>query len=360
MNNRRTINFGKFETACVLINSIIIWIFMGLPRSMCMAAGSAAWLVARASGAAYLVLLFIVLKLYEKNMSKDIFALMRDIGGRTLAAATGVVICTSFILKSAFVLRITSEIISTVLPFAIPQTVILVMLLVGAAFCAYLGLEGIVRLHALFVPVILLAFAASTIAAASCYDMTNLYPLWGLGFKNTAMSSLAHTELYSDFIYIFLLAPYVKKERVFKATCMAAGAVSAIAVSGLVLSYVLAVQYPENTRLFMPLYQLSRLIRTGPNSQSLEAFFLPVWMISSLLYISSSLYFAAHSLTAVFKIKRDKLPVLVAAAAVLIAALLPKSINAAGELWRSYGSALAPAVSLLAVLAAVVKKFIKR
>ena len=62
----RIISFGRFETASVLTNALLIKTLLGLPQLLCRKIGSAAWISSVVSGVLFLILVGIILKLYER------------------------------------------------------------------------------------------------------------------------------------------------------------------------------------------------------------------------------------------------------------------------------------------------------
>lgn len=356
MKNRSIINFGKFETASVLANVFIIKIFLGLPGELAKIAATAGWIVALASGIVFLGILAVIFKIYSKNEELDIIEMSEISCGKAFKVIFMVVLCAAFLIKGALALRVSSEIIVTVLPFELPVFACILILTLAAFFAAWKGLEGVVRLHAIFFPIILVAFLFTFFMAFYNSDFTNIFPIFGFGFKSIAKNSLKYIGIYSDIIYIFLLAPHVKNKKIYKKACFGGSFVAVIVIFAVSFSYLAAVPYPESAKLFMPIYQVSRLAGIGSNSQGFEAFLLPEWIISSLLYISLSLYFAADVIKKAFAVKRDKLLVSFAAIAIYILAFVPKTLSEAAQTGTSFVNGFVIFTSLTTVIITFIVK----
>lgn len=347
----KKINFGKFETAAFLANVFIIKIFLGLPGELVRSTGCSAWLAALFSGIIFLGVLFLIFKFC--NIEGDILKPSEKLWQKALKVVFGVILSVSFLVKGALALRVACEITVSVLPLELPLNLCIFMLSLGMGFAACFGLESVVRLHAVFVPLIVLGFAFSVLASVSSWDITNLFPVLGAGEEQLLKSSLKHVGIYSDIIYIFLLAPYVKSKRVFKKACFYGTLAAEAVIFGTVLSFCLSVEYGVGAKLFMPIYQLSRFIKSGGSMQGLEAFLLPEWVISSLLYASSTAYFAAESFKKTFCLKNRRIFVLSASFFVFLLALVPKNLNEASAIGLKAVNPLVVFVSLAAVLAKI-------
>lgn len=349
--HKKIISFGQFETATVLINVLLIKVLLGMPQLLCYRAGSAAWLVAIGSGAFFLLVLAGILLLYRRFEGKSIMDIAGILGGRPLEIITAVLVILPILFKGAMTLRLAADTIHIITPFQLPS--VLTAVFIGAAIIitSYKGIEGVVRMHALMVPVILAALVIVVTASASSFHLTNLYPFWGLGQKTVWRESFTILASYTDIIYVFLLYPYVKAKKQFNRACLWGGGIGVAFTVGIILTYVLSTQYPENTQLFMPVYQVSRLIRFGLNSQSIEAIFFPVWVLSSLLYLCMSNYFIVEILGQVTRTQYEKLFIVPVAAAMFLTAYSPKSIMSAMKI---SSQAALPLVCLTMVLPAAV------
>lgn len=355
MQKKTILNFGKFETASVLINVFLVKIFLGLPGELARVAATGGWAVALLSSAIFLILLFFILKICENSMETDLISMAESILGRPLMLIFSFIVAISFLAKGALSLRVTSEIIVTALPFNLPLFACLVLLIFASFLSAFKGKEGIIRLHACFVPLILAAFVFVIALSISPKNLSNLYPIFGFGAKEIVKDGIKYTGIYSDIIYIFLLSPHVKNKKVMRRATIWGALVAAISIILVTLSYIAAVPYPASTKLFMPIYQVSRLIGKGANSQGYEAFLLPVWIISSLLYISLSVYFSAFFISRSLRIKKDKAVLIPAGLAIFLIALMPRTLNEASMIGAKYVSGGVFVVSAMAVLIAGAK-----
>ncbi len=322
----RIISFGKFETASVLINALIIKVLLGLPQLLCKQVGNAAWMIALISGLVFLALVAVILRLYRSFPGKNIITIAEELGGSGLKWLVSVLILLPLLFKGAITLRLAAETINLITPYRIPALLTAVLVGIVIIAVAYRGIEGAVRLHAIFVPVIIAALALVIIASCSSYRLTNLFPYWGLGRSEVIKNSFSAILMYSDIIYIMLLYPYVKSPKIFR-RAVYWGTILAVLIQLIImLGYVLTTQYPESGELFMPIYQVSRIIRLGDNSQSIEAIFYPVWISSSLLYLTLTENFIVEILGQATKTKYEKLFIIPAASAMFIIGYLPPSV----------------------------------
>ena len=342
----RVITFGRFEAASIFIHALIIKVLLGLPQLLCAQAGSAAWMIALISGIVFLILVWIISALYRCYEGKNILQIAEETGGKVLKWCIGVALLLPLLFKGGITLRLAAETLNLITPYRLPT--VLTAVLVGAAMvvAAYRGIETVARLHALLLPVILLALSLVVIASLGSIRLDNLFPFWGLGRDKVLAESFGAISMYTDLLYLFLLYPYVKSRHTFSRAMKTGAVVATIVQLVLVLCYVLTTQYPESGELFMPIYQVSRIIRLGDNSQSIEAIFYPIWILSSLLYLSLSLTFAMELAGQLTHTKYQKLFILPFAGLMFSVGYLPESVLSAMRL----SSSLSPLLSALAML----------
>lgn len=346
----RIISFGRFETASVLTNALLIKTLLGLPQLLCRKIGSAAWISSVVSGVLFLILVGIILKLYERFENRNIIEIAQLLGGTVGKWVCAVLILLPLLFKGAITLRLAADTINLITPYRIPSALTAVLVGLVMIVTAYRGVEGVARMHALMVPVILLALVIVALASVGSYRLTNLFPFWGLGQKTVWRESVTLLSMYTDVIYIFLLYPYVKSQKIFRRACLWGTGIAVFAQSAVIFGYVLVTQYPESAELFMPVYQVSRIINLSGGAQSIEALFYPVWIIASLLYLSLSDNFAVEILGQVSGTKYEKLFIIPVGAVMFLIAYFPPSVMDAMRLSASAAPFLVVCCMLVPVL----------
>lgn len=357
--NKREISFGRFETASVVINALLIKVLLGFPQLLCRRIGSAAWISSLVSGVLLLLFVCLVLKLYQSFPGKNVIEIANILGGKAGKWICTVMIFFPFVFQGAVTLRLAADTIHLITPYRLPS--FLTAFLVGAAMIvsAYRGVEGIARLHALLVPVILTALAAVGIASADSYHISNLFPFWGLGQKTVWSEGVRLFSAYTDVIYLFLLYPYVKSKKIYRRACIGGVSIAMLVQTAAVFGYILCTQYPESAELFMPVYQVSRIIRLSGGSQSIEAIFYPIWIVSSLLYLSLSVCFATEILGQASETEYEKLFIVPIAALMFLIAYFPSETTDAMRLAvkaEGYLAAFCILLPFLILLLAVLQK----
>lgn len=355
--DNKIISFGKYETASILINAFIIKILLGLPQLLCQRVGSAAWIVTLVSGLLFLLFVALILKLYDRFENKNIIQIAELLAGKPGKWICAVLILLPLLFKGAITLRLAADTINLITPYRIPSLVTAVLVGIVMVVTAYRGVEGVARMHALLVPVIIAALIFVALASISSFRLSNLFPFWGLGQSAVWKESFASFSIYTDAIYIFLLYPYVKSKRLFRRACVWGTILAMVIQTGIVFSYVLTTQYPENAALFMPVYQVSRIIQFDSNSQSIEAIFYPVWIISSLLYLSLSNNFVVEILGQVSETRYEKLFIIPVAAVMFVVGYLPPSVMDAMRLSSRLTLLLATLTMLLPFLVLCAARF---
>lgn len=361
MHKQAIIKFGRWESTSILMNALIVKIILGFPQQLSGRAGSALWLSSLLSGLLMSAIIWLMVKLYDKFEGMDLYDIAQRVGGRPLRAITATLVLLALLGQSAVALRLAVEGLSAATPYAIPPLLATLLIAVVMGITAYRGIEGLARVHAIFVPAILFALAFILIFTSGNYRITNLFPFWGLGAANTVWQGVRHVTSYSDVLVLFLLYPYMNNKQQFRRTALWGVNLSTLFIVLANLSYILSLQYPECSEFVMPIFQLSRIITFGDYAQSLEAIFLPLWMLSSTLYLCLSFVLLVRAIGDGYGIQHYKFATLPAIFCILVLNYLPHSMMTAMNIGAQLNAYMSiPGLALPVVLLIIARLFTNR
>lgn len=327
------INIGVWTAAAIIINAVGVRIFLNYPRAIIEGAGNAGWIQIIYASGLVMVVFTIICSLYSKFQGKDLIDIGEYIGGSTGRILVGIPIIAILLLIGTIILREFSENMKIIsLPIS-PINFVMLFFCAGMITGAYLGLEAIVRFHAIVVPIIITAYLLILLGVNKYYDVSNFYPIFGKGLDTIFFTDgFLKISLYSPILYLFLMVPFLKTHKNFKTAGFMGISICAILLLISALSYIAVFQYNTGLEQFLPTFELARLIAYGRFFQRIESIFLLTWASAGLMYLSVILFFLIYSVKKTFKLEYHRPLILPFAVIIYCTSLLPKSLMSAIDL----------------------------
>ncbi len=356
-----SIKFGKWEATTLLINLICTKIFLNYPRTTAEDAGTAGWILTIYISLICIVFLFFVFKLYSKFEGKDLLDISEYVGGKVGKIICGTIIIAFFLYITSVILREFAENMKVISFDTTPISVIMVFFLIGIVLSAYFGLETIVRINVIMVPIISIGFLLIIIAVLPFSDISNLFPILGTGTYNIFIKSLLKISTYSDLLVLFLIVPFIGGNETFKKIGYTAIGISAIFLTLSVITFVSVIPYPSVLEGFLPIYRMARLINYGRFFQRVETVFIIIWVSAALLYLSITFYFAVSTFKKTFNLKYYRPLILPFTIILFTLSILPPNLVTAENLAVKYFRKTSWIVTFLIVfLLLLVANYIKK
>lgn len=332
------ITFGSFETITLLINAITARIFLNVPRPVIENAGTAGWIATIYISILALLLFIVIEKLYSNFQGKDIIEIAQIAGGGFGRVVVGVIIMLLLLYISSIILREYTENMKIIALPTSPISFVTMFFLAGMTCGAYLGIETIVRFHALVVPIIAITYMFLILAVAPYYDFTNLFPLLGNGINTIFIKGFFSVSTFAPMLYLFLVPPFLKTHKIFKKSGYIAWAISSFFLISAALVYSIVIPYPTNLENFLPMFQLARLINYGRFFQRIESVFMLAWAATALMYLSVILFFLLYVFKKTFNLDYYE-PLLIPFTVIIYTlSLVPPNLMTAIELETKYYS----------------------
>jgi len=328
--------FGNREVITVLINVISTKIFLNYPRMATEQGGTAGWIFTL-----YITLLaflgfYIIQKLYKPVEGMDLIDIGEYAGGGIVRILVGTVVVVFLTYFTTVYLRTFSEDMKLVAltnsPLSFVELFFLVCMIVGA----YFGLEAIVRLHAIAVPVIAVGFIIIVLGASNYIDFSELFPIMGDGPSKIFVGGALKVSVYAELLLLFLMAPYIKTNKNFKFSGYWALAISVFFLLTSVIVYVTVLPVPLALERTIPLFHLARLINYGRFFQRIESMFIIIWAAASMLFVTVNFYFILNTFKKTFKLEYYKPLILPFAIIIMTISFLPGNLIDAVELEVKY------------------------
>ena len=328
------IRVGNIGAIFLLVNGICMQLFLGFPRRMVDAGGTAGWMIPLYTSVISLILFFFISKLYSNFEGKDIIDVAQIAGGNIGRLVVGVILIADYAFILSILLRIFGENIKVFALNQSPLSFIIMTFIIVMAISAYVGIESIVRFNSLIVPIVATAFIIIILGNVNFMDVTNLFPILGTGPYEIFIKQISGISIYSSLSAIFLVTPFLGTYKDFKKI-----GYWGIIISGLLLTlgtllYVLVVPYPTSTEYLLPYLHLARYVYFGRFFQRVESIFMIAWTLAAFSYLSMGLYLLLYTVKKTFRLEYYT-PLIIPIAVILYTvSFMPQSLMASVAIER--------------------------
>ena len=302
------------------INLLIYRIFTRIPVMFFQNSGSAAALTALYSGliALGIICLFgLVGKCLNVNIVEAARGAFGKVGSYTITVVVLIYLFISGIVALENAARLTLLISFPDSPLYFAAA----LLALGAVCGALGGRDAVLRLHRLFVPIVLIVTGLTIASTLFRGDEARLTPILGKGAEAVFGKGLSGVFMYTDIILLLLLNPCELDTSKCKKTVMI-GTVIGVAVN---FATVLAFNLNLPERVLqdgkMPMYLLMKEVYYGRFFQRIDAILLFGSGLSYMLYLALNIFLFSDAAAKGFGFARTKALVLGYALAVFVSVL---------------------------------------
>lgn len=352
-------NLGAVVILLVVINTRI---YLNFPRVMMERAYTAGWMLSLYITVLAIIGFFFMTKLASKFPGKDFLDISEHVGGKVLKAIVGTVILVFLVCIASLVLREFSEDIKVISFTQTPLSFIEIFFAAGIVIACYAGIEPIIKVALIVVPVIIAGFFFIMLTLSPRYNILfgNL-PIFGKGLKDIFIDGIPKVSVFFELIVLFFIAPLLPSHKDFKRVGYVSVLLSGIFLGSSVLLYGSVFFYPTAIENFLPIYQMARLINLGRFFERVESLFMVTWILSALLYLSAITYFAITIFARLLALRYYKPLIFSFIILMLNLSLLPKSLNSAVRLETEYFRELAGMVTfVLPVIVLIAAKVFRK
>lgn len=318
--------FGKVEAVFILINIISIQIFLGFPRRMAELGGTAGWIIPIYTLVLSLIFFSVISKLYNRFDGKDILDVAEYAGGHFGRTIVGLIFLTNYFFIIPIVLRTFGEDVKIFALVQSPISFVLVLFLIGMIIASYLGLEAIVRLGSIVVPVAFVGFVIIIFGNGAYFEVEKLLPILGNGPYSIFIDGFTQVSLFSGISTLYFMPPFLGKNKAMKSVGYWSLFISGILLAVGALIYLLVVPYPISTENVLPYLHLARFVNYGRFFQRIESIFVITWCLAAFIYLSAGLFLLVYIIKKTFKLEYYR-PLIIPTSIILFTiCLMPDSV----------------------------------
>lgn len=309
-----------------MVNAISVKLLFSFPRALVIKSGNAAWIQIIYMTLIALLIFYIMVKAYEKAGMQDVITLAERMGKKPLKIVVGLLVTLLLLLNVSINMRFFPEIVNEVLLPDTPMEFIILMFAIAVAFGAYMGIDSISRIHALFLPIAGVVLFIFVLLLIPTFNINNVFPILGKGTYNTFIKGLDELRMFTDILLLNILLPFCSDKQTVKRSGYLAIGISGLIGTVITFVFVMIFPYPASEEFVTPMYMLARLVRIGRFFQRLEAVFEFVWSIAMLLYSSLYIFALCQVWKKTFDLKYYKPVIVPMITLVVMLSLLPGTI----------------------------------
>lgn len=288
---------GSAEALCLLLTVVISHLILTLPKTLLETQASGSILNVIYITFLVIFIIFIGQQLCRRFPGKDILDIADFLGGKTLKFLLGIAFIIYLIFVASLLIRNTSESFKTMYLQNTPIPYLVFAILVGVSYVSKLGTKTVFRTNLIIVPGILAILIFIFLMSGQKFVSGRAFPLLGFGIKNIFLDGALNIFAFSGLTYALFLMPMMKNNKhLFRITYIAA-IISSVFIFFTIVALLLMFPLPISTGSNIPIYLQTREIKIGNFIQRADAFFVIIWLVTILSYLSIMITF----ITSIFK-----------------------------------------------------------
>lgn len=351
---------GSKGIFCIVVVLLITKLYLGLPRIMVKEGASAAWLLIVMSAAIASIGVLIFVKLIQRFPGNTIIDISEQVWGTPGRLIVSVILSLFLVSSSAIIVREFSEtMLTTVLPMT-PISIVTLFFIIAIITGAYKGIEVIARSTILLFPFIIIGILSIIFLTINFVNFNNLFPVFGTGLLKLSLLAPGKSSMFIEIVIVGLLISSVSDPEKIPGQVWKGFFFSVLIFVIVEIMYVSLFGYLTGEELYVPLFQMARMIYMGRFIQRIEALYVFVWFFTGALQLTLNLYGAAIAFCRGFKIPIYQ-PVLFPLSLIIFTlSFVPNSIMTAAFLdnyfLRQYGAILGWGLPAALLFTAIVRK----
>ncbi|HZG73050.1 MAG TPA: GerAB/ArcD/ProY family transporter [Chondromyces sp.] len=232
---------------------------------------------------------------------------LHDVNIHLFGKKIGIIVSMVLWLAGSFSIATDSRIyVDTIGTMYFTSTPTLVIYLILMGVCAYGAKKGIQHIGSvawLLISYVKISLLLTFLLILQQSNINHIFPFWGPGPLETVKEASIKTSIYADFLFLALIAPYIKGPKEYKKGTWIAFAIVSVELTISFLLFLLMFDYVPIQMMNYPYHESLRLLTFGTSLASIETIFFPVWLIATFVRFAAYLYLSAILFGGIFKIK---------------------------------------------------------
>lgn len=282
---------GFAEALCVLLIINLSHLVLTLPKTILKTQGSSSILNIIYVTLLGVLAIFILTALYKNFRGKDILDISEFLFGRTFKVIIGFIFITYFLFVASLLLRNTSENLKTMYLQNTPIPYIVFFLVLAVGFISKFSLKNIIKCNLVIVPLIIVSLSGIFIFSSGSFTFERVFPILGYGAKNTFINGMSNIFIFGNMVLLFFIMPMLKDfnnySKVSFISILLSGLFVLLTIISILLIFPLDIASSSNVSIYLQ----TKEITFGKLIQRSDAFFVLIWILTMLSYLSISVGF---------------------------------------------------------------------
>jgi len=319
----------------IMTSQLLSYLFVSLlgvtylfgPRIVGENAGRDGWLSILLTGVLLLGISWFWVDLSRKFPRQTVFQYAPRIAGPYAGKALGLSFILLFILTAGSILRTFGDLIKVFLLEETPLEVVMLTFLFTAVYAAGYGLNVVVRLSQVFLPLILILLILVLGLGQTQAQYEELLPIMARGALPVLTGIPPAWRLFTGFLGISVVVAYLDQaEQSFPTVAAGIGLVVLVETLTFVTTVAALGPVEINLKLY-PVMELAKELEIpGAFLERMEIFVILLWILAASVAMAGSLFFAALGASQVLDLREHRPMVLMVLPLIYLTAILPPDL----------------------------------
>ena len=285
LNNK----LGVSEAISIMLIVPLAHLLVTLPKLILQDQGSSSILNIIFITLLALVAISLLIILYKNFKGMDILDISNYLFGKLFMYIVGIIYIAFFIFVTSLTLRNAAENLKTIYFNNTPIPYIVFFLMLGIAFINKYNFKTVIKTNLIILLIVTVALITLSIFSVKDFVPERLFPILGDSFNNTFVKGASNIFIFANITFLFFLMPLLRDVNKFNKISYIIIIISGLfiltTIGSLLLMFPLEISSNSNS----PIYLQSRQITLGKFIQRVDAFYILVWIITILSYISTTI-----------------------------------------------------------------------
>jgi len=297
---------GYIEAIGLISIIIIHEIVLNIPKKIIDKTGSSSWLNIIFITIITIIIVCIISKCFKQFKNFDILDISNFLGGKLLKNIIGISFLTLFFLSALIVLKNTTGILQLIYFENTPITYITLFFIICIIVANTFSIKVIAKTNLLILPLLIISIFVILISSIKNFVPQLIFPILGYGAEQTFINGLTNLFAFSGIGYLLFLNPLLNKTSDFKKISLISVILSGLCLFFSILSLIFSVIFILKSGEEFPIYLLSRSIEFGRFVQRVDAIFIFIWTLSSIVFLSINIFFCIQIFRKITNIEDTK------------------------------------------------------
>lgn len=338
---RNNDQISSAQLAAILSVTVIGIGILTLPRTLAEAVGPDGWILIVVGSLFSLIIGLLMTRLVKKFPQKTMVEFSADLVGKPIGTILSLGFCIYFLIFTAIEARVFGEIVKMYLLFRTPIEVLMLSLLLTAAYLARSGIEPIARMAQIIFPITVFTAVLVIVPVLPDIDLTNLLPVLKTPILKLMKAIPIVFFSFAGIETMLIFSAFVTDPKnIHKGIYLTVGLVATtyLFVVGVTVARFGLV---ESTHIIWPTLELFKTIDTpGAFIENIQIYVISVWILSVFMTLVAFYFGASLTLSRIVKSKEQNYFVLPLLLLTYFLALIPDNLGQTMdymELFSNYG-----------------------